>query len=144
MQNRTNVAGMIGQTIKKHWGLSFFIVIAVISATAAALLPPLVLGKAIDTMTKGRGIPLSMILLYFGFTAVTGLMESLREGLLTLFGQKDHPCAQKRHDAQIYPLDGKFSDSKGAGSSGFKICGGCGHSRKFVYLRNDQYVCGRL
>ena len=29
-----------------------------------------------------------MILLYFGFTAVTGLMESLREGLLTLFGQK--------------------------------------------------------
>ena len=88
MQNRTNVAGMIGQTIKKHWGLSFFIVIAVIGATAAALLPPLVLGKAIDTMTKGRGIPLSMILLYFGFTAVTGLMESLREGLLTLFGQK--------------------------------------------------------
>lgn len=79
---------MIGQTIKKHWGLSFFIVIAVIGATAAALLPPLVLGKAIDTMTKGRGIPLSMILLYFGFTAVTGLMESLREGLLTLFGQK--------------------------------------------------------
>ena len=39
-------------------------------------------------MTAGAAVPIYLILLYFGFTALTGIAESLREGLLIQFGQK--------------------------------------------------------
>ena len=54
----------------------------------AALIPPLILAKMIDSITSGKKAVLSMILLYFVMLAVTGGMESAREGLLTVLGQK--------------------------------------------------------
>ena len=83
-----NVGSIILHTIiKKKW-LSLGILVSVTGAIIAALYPPLVLADIVDTLTTGEMIPLYMILLYMGFTILTGLMESAREGLLTVFGQK--------------------------------------------------------
>lgn len=60
-----------------YWDLQFF-----------ALLPPLVLAKAIDCLTAGQEFSLVLALSYFGLIALTGAAESFRESLLTIFGQK--------------------------------------------------------
>ena len=88
MSQNKKVESVIAQTIKRQKWLSAGIVCAVVGAIIAALLPPLILGTIIDTMTAGDMVPFSMIALYFGFTLLTGGLESLREGLLIVFGQK--------------------------------------------------------
>lgn len=88
MSQNKKVGSVIAQTIKRQKWLSAGIVCAVVGAIIAALLPPLILGTIIDTMTAGDMVPFSMIALYFGFTLLTGGLESLREGLLIVFGQK--------------------------------------------------------
>ena len=57
-------------------------------AILTALLPPLILGTIIDTMTTGNVVSFYLILAYFGFTLLMGALESSREGLLIVFGQK--------------------------------------------------------
>lgn len=88
MKNKENVGAIIWETVKKRKWLALGIIGAVLGAIIMALLPPLILGNVIDTMTAGMAVPFYMILLYFGFTALTGLTESIREGLLIGFGQK--------------------------------------------------------
>ena len=62
--------------------------LAVAGAIVTALLPPWILGSIVDTITAGNAVPVALVILYFAFTVLTGLTESLREGLLTVFGQK--------------------------------------------------------
>lgn len=88
MKNKENVSAIIWETVKKRKWLALGIIGAVLGAIIMELLPPLILGNVIDTMTAGMAVPFYMILLYFGFTALTGLTESIREGLLIGFGQK--------------------------------------------------------
>lgn len=88
MKNNKNVITVILQTIKKHLWLTVGIVCAVIGAIVTALLPPWILGTIIDTLIAGNDAAFALILTYFAFTVLSGLTESLREGLLTVFGQK--------------------------------------------------------
>lgn len=82
------VKNIIFQTVKNQASLSIGIVIAVIGAILMALLPPLVLAKIVDSITAGHSVSIAFIVLYFVLLAATGLMESAREALLTVFGQK--------------------------------------------------------
>ena len=87
-QNVKNVRSVIRQTVTGYAGLSLGIVLAVAGAIVTALLPPWILGSIVDTITAGNAVPVALVILYFAFTVLTGLTESLREGLLTIFGQK--------------------------------------------------------
>ena len=87
-QNVKNVRSVIRQTVTGYAGLSLGIVLAVVGAIVTALLPPWILGSIVDTITAGNAVPVALVILYFAFTVLTGLTESLREGLLTVFGQK--------------------------------------------------------
>ena len=87
MKNRS-VGRVILNTIKEKWLLTAEIVITVVGAIVMALFPPLILAKIIDTVTSGTMPTFYMVLMYFGFLLVTGLMESARETFLTVFGQK--------------------------------------------------------
>ena len=87
-QNVKNVRSVIRQTVTGYAGLSLGIVLAVAGAIVTALLPPWILGSIVDTITAGNAVPVALVVLYFAFTVLTGLTESLREGLLTVFGQK--------------------------------------------------------
>ena len=79
---------VIFQTLREHKWLSLGIVCTVCGAVLAALLPPLILANIIDTLTQGKTVSFLFILLYFGMLALTGFLESAREGLLTVLGQK--------------------------------------------------------
>ena len=87
-QNVKNVRSVIRQTVTGYAGLSLGIVLAVAGAIVTALLPPWILGSIVDTITAGNVVPVALVILYFAFTVLTGLTESIREGLLTVFGQK--------------------------------------------------------
>lgn len=88
MNQKRQVKSVILETIKKQKMLSAGILTAVIGAVVAALIPPLILAKIIDTVTAGNEAAFSVILLYFVLLALTGILEAAREGLLTVFGQK--------------------------------------------------------
>ena len=83
-----SVGRVILNTIKEKWLLTAGIAVTVVGAIVTALFPPLILAKIIDTITAGTMPAFYMVLMYFGLLLVTGLMESTRETLLTVFGQK--------------------------------------------------------
>lgn len=87
MKNKS-VGRVILNTIKEKWLLTAGIAITVVVAIVMALFPPLILAKIIDTITSGTMPTFYMVLMYFGFLLITGLMESARETFLTVFGQK--------------------------------------------------------
>lgn len=61
---------------------------SVLGSAGFALLPPLILAKAIDCLTSGQAFPLALALSYFGLLLLTNTATSLRESLLTIFGQR--------------------------------------------------------
>ena len=87
-RNVKNVRSVIRQTVTGYAGLSLGILLAVAGAIVTALLPPWILGSIVDTITAGNVVSVALVILYFAFTVLTGLTESIREGLLTVFGQK--------------------------------------------------------
>ena len=88
MKNSEQVKSVIFRTAGNHKWLSLGIAVSVCGAVVTSLIPPLILGKIIDGLTAGQALAFSMVLFYFGMLALTGLTESLREGFLTVFGQK--------------------------------------------------------
>lgn len=88
MKNKDRVSSVIWQTVRHKKALSLGIVCAVAGAIAFSLFPPLILGKIIDSLTAGQSVSIGMAGLYFALLALAGLLESVREGGLTLFGQK--------------------------------------------------------
>ena len=85
---KEHVGTILGRTIcQKKW-LSIGIAAAVCTAVIFSLFPPLILGKIVDSITAGKQTAFWMVLAYMGLIALTGLMESARESLLTVFGQK--------------------------------------------------------
>ena len=88
MKNKESVLQVIKETVRKHGVLSAGLFAAVCGAVIFALLPPLILAQLIDRLTKNHTLWTGGILLYFGLLALTGFLESARESLLTVFGQK--------------------------------------------------------
>ena len=88
MKNSEQVKSVIFRTAGNHKWLSLGIAVSVCGAVVTSLIPPLIFGKIIDGLTAGQALAFSMVLFYFGMLALTGLTESLREGFLTVFGQK--------------------------------------------------------
>ena len=88
MKRDGQVRDVIGNTIKEKKLLSGAIVCTVLGAVLVSLVPPLILAQIVDRLTAGKDVTAVLMLLYFGMLALTGLLESVREGLLLVFGQK--------------------------------------------------------
>lgn len=79
---------MILLVMRKHLLLVMGIAGSVCGAILLSLVPPMILARIIDGLTTKRMAGFGWIMVYFGLLALTGLMESAREGLLIIFGQK--------------------------------------------------------
>jgi ABC-type multidrug transport system, ATPase and permease components len=91
MRKKLNKGGLmkvLHSVISRHKMLTFSILLAVVGAVVTALLPPLVLERAVNMLTEGNAVPFSLALLYFVLTALTGVLDAMRESLLIVFGQK--------------------------------------------------------
>ena len=89
-QNRAVNYGLrsIGATMRHHLLLTLGVALAIAGAVITGLLPPLILEKAVNLLSAGEMFPFSLALAYFGLLFVAGLLESCKQALLTVFGQK--------------------------------------------------------
>ena len=78
----------VGSICTQNLLLPIALVITVVGAVVTALVPPLILEKIVDGLTAGNPMAIAQAFSYFGVTALAGLLESTRESLLTVFGQK--------------------------------------------------------
>ena len=78
----------VGSICTQNLLLPIALVITVVGAVVTALVPPLILEKIVDGLTAGNLMPIAQAFSYFGVVALVGLLESTRESLLIVFGQK--------------------------------------------------------
>ena len=78
----------VGSICTQNLLLPIALVITVVGAVVTALVPPLILEKIVDGLTAGNLMPIAQAFSYFGVVALAGLLESTRESLLIVFGQK--------------------------------------------------------
>ena len=78
----------VGSICTQNLLLPIALVITVVGAVVTALVPPLILEKIVDGLTAGNSMPIVQAFSYFGVVALAGLLESMRESLLIVFGQK--------------------------------------------------------
>ena len=86
MENK--ISRIFLRELKRAWPLTLALLAAVAGAVLLGLTPPLVLERAVNSLTEGNGIPLSLALLYFGTLAMAGIFDSGKAFLLTVLGQK--------------------------------------------------------
>ena len=95
--------------------------LAVAGAVAASLLPPLVLGRVVDRLTARQVVPFALALGYFGLLALSGGLDSLRESLLTVFGQRMTHALRSAMCAKLdkLPAEAFVNQESGAAVSRF-------------------------
>ena len=85
MKTEHSVLKVILRTVKQNKGICITLFASVLGSAGFALLPPLILAKAIDCLTSGQAFPFALALSYFGLLLLTNAATSLRESLLTIF-----------------------------------------------------------
>ena len=88
MERSVQVKTVIFRTVRQQKYLSAGIFCAVAGAIILSLVPPAILARMIDMITGGGEASFLMLFLYVAALVAAGFLESVREGLLTVFGQK--------------------------------------------------------
>jgi ABC-type multidrug transport system fused ATPase/permease subunit len=88
MKHNGGLKLVLKNTIRKQKLLTMGLAAAICGSVAFALIPPLVLEKIVNMLTGGYSAPLSLALLYFVMLAVSGLFDTCKEVMITVFGQK--------------------------------------------------------
>ena len=121
--NRKNetVRSVVLGTVRRQPLLCTALVLAVAGAVAASLLPPLVLGRVVDHLTARQAVPFALALGYFALLALSGGLESLRESLLTVFGQRMTHALRSAMCAKLdkLPAEAFVNQESGAAVSRF-------------------------
>ncbi len=88
MKNKNSLGSVLRKIISSSKWMTLTMVIIIAGAIATALLPPLVLEHIVNRLTAHQPIPLYLALIYFGLLALSGLLESGQNVMITVFGQK--------------------------------------------------------
>ena len=90
MKNRheSSVSDAVRTAMRTHRFLTALTLLCVAASVVASLLPPLLLARTIDSLTKGVSLTFAAVFAYFGSLALEGILSSAQETLLVLFGQK--------------------------------------------------------
>ena len=87
-KNKIGVFAAVREAALTHLFLTSGTVLCVAASVGASLIPPLLLARVIDDLTGGIPLSFAAVLLYFGSLALEGVLSSVQETLLVLFGQK--------------------------------------------------------
>lgn len=86
---KDNVLGVIlRKAIRHNSGLALISGLIIAACATAALFPPLMLEKIVNFLTQRREIAFTLPLGYFGLLALSDLLESGQNVMITVFGQK--------------------------------------------------------
>lgn len=87
MKNRTGIWNIVAGALKKHAASSIATLVAVILSIILQVVPPLVLGQAVDELTGNRAVSLLLAATYFLFLAFSGLCDAWREAMIVVSGE---------------------------------------------------------
>ena len=79
------------QTLRKNGRFLLALILAICASIAVSVTPPLILQYIVDSLASGSFLSYSLLtagILYFALTAGSGLVDALKETLITVFGQK--------------------------------------------------------
>ena len=79
---------IIRLAVRRHLFLAALILLSTAVSVITSLIPPVILGRIVDRLSRSQNISLLMIFSYFGLILISGVFESGRESLLVIFGQK--------------------------------------------------------
>ena len=85
---KNGVFAAVRSAAAAHRLLSAGTVLCAAASVLASLLPPLLLGRIVDSLSGGTSLVFTAALLYFGSLALEGALSSAQETLLEMFGQK--------------------------------------------------------
>ncbi len=88
MKNKNGLRRVFIKTFRQNIGLTILTVLLIALCVAAALLPPLVLEKLVDSLILRQEVSLALPLIYFALLALSDLLESGQSVMITIFGQK--------------------------------------------------------
>jgi ATP-binding cassette subfamily B multidrug efflux pump len=88
MKREKNLREVLRRVTAANSGACALTVIVILMSVAAALFPPLVLERVINRLTAGQSVAASLAFLYFGLIALSGVLESGQNVMITVFGQK--------------------------------------------------------
>lgn len=88
MKNKNNLNTVVYKIISASKWMTLLTLVIIAGAIAAALFPPLVLEQIVNRLTAEQQISLNLALTYFGLLALSGLLESGQNIMITKFGQK--------------------------------------------------------
>lgn len=142
MKHKGNVRNILIDTVKKQKWLSSGILIAVLGAIGASLIPPLLLGKIVDSITAGHAVAFFVLCPLFCCACPDRFYGYGARESSDCFRTEDHACASKPSDGKVSQPQCRYDQSAGTGNDGIKVYRRCGHGREPVYFRNHQYVCG--
>ena len=85
------MSNVIWQTLRQNGWLLVILILAIAASIAVSVTPPLILQYIVDSLVRGSFSTYSLLtagLLYFALNAGSGLVDALKETLITVFGQK--------------------------------------------------------
>lgn len=88
MKHEKNLGAVLRRVIAASKATSFVTLLVIALAVVTALFPPLVLERVVNDLTTGQSIAPTLALAYLGLIALSGLLESGQNVMITVFGQK--------------------------------------------------------
>ena len=118
---------VFAKAIGHYPGLTLCLILVIVLDVAAALAPPLLLGKIGDSLTTTSAqLLLYSGLAYFASLLLTKLLEAVREGMITVWGEKlIHKIDPRNSLADGLPNLKKLLRPRGERQSGITFCQRC-------------------
>lgn len=80
----SGVSKCIKNTIQESRRFFVLLILIIAASVIFALLPPLVLGKIVDSLADGKKMFFSMAVGYFLVVAISGLLDAVKESMITV------------------------------------------------------------
>ena len=119
----SGVFAAIRDAAGNHKLLSAGTLLCAAASVLASLLPPLLLGQIIDSLTGGVPLVFTAALLYFGSLALESVLSSAQETLLEIFGQKMTHALRSELSAKLTRLPAATLSAQAPGEVAARFSG---------------------
>ena len=119
----SGVFAAIRDAAGSHKLLSAGTLLCAAASVLASLLPPLLLGQIIDSLTGGVPLVFTAALLYFGSLALESVLSSAQETLLEIFGQKMTHALRSELSAKLTRLPAATLSAQAPGEVAARFSG---------------------
>ena len=119
----SGVFAAIRDAAGNHKLLSAGTLLCAAASVLASLLPPLLLGQIIDSLTGGAPLVFTVALLYFGSLALESVLSSAQETLLEIFGQKMTHALRSELSAKLTRLPAATLSAQAPGEVAARFSG---------------------